>query len=102
MDGFPELFYSNVTLREATIDATDGRSTLVPNGSCLYLASGSFNRSPEWSCDPSWRTDGQCDCGCATPDPECDDSNASSCDWCWCGNGDCPGFENATKNWTCL
>ena len=101
MDGFPTLTYADVTLREVTIDGA-GHSTLVPNGVCLYLVSGSYSRPPVWSCPPSWRTDGQCDCGCATPDPECENSNVSSCDWCWCGDGDCPSFENPTKNWTCL
>jgi hypothetical protein len=101
MDGFPDFSYSDVTLREVTIDG-DGRSTLVRDGTCLHLASGSFRRTPVWTCDPSFLTDGTCDCGCATPDPECPDSAASSCDWCWCGNGRCPSTENPTRNYTCL
>jgi hypothetical protein len=101
MDGFPDFSYSDVTLREVTIDG-DGRSTLVRDGTCLHLASGSFRRTPVWTCDPSFLTDGTCDCGCATPDPEFPDSAASSCDWCWCGNGRCPTTENPTRNYTCL
>jgi hypothetical protein len=102
MDGFPTLSYSDVTLREVTVDETDGHSTLVVNGACLHFASGSFSQPPEWTCDASFRTDGVCDCGCGTRDPDCPDANASSCVWCWCGNGRCPGFENPSKNWECL
>jgi hypothetical protein len=103
MDGFPNFTYSDVTLREVTIDPNDGHSTLVAGGACLHFASGSFSLPPQWNCNPAWVNDGDCDCGCATKDPDCTSDDASVCEFCWCDDAEeCPDFESPTKNWMCL
>jgi hypothetical protein len=104
MDGYPTFSYSDVTLREVTIDVNDGHSTVVPGGLCVHVATAAFSRAPAWSCDPTYMSDADCDCGCTVPDPTCANGNAAACDFCWCdqAGNDCPGFENPTQNWTCL
>ena len=105
MDGFPTFTYSDVTLREATIDENDFHSTIVPGGACLHFESGSYSLPAEWNCPPDYQTDADCDCGCGVPDPTCMTDEDTACDFCWCEDpesSNCAGFESPTKNWMCL
>lgn len=73
--GYPQGALLNVTLREATVDETTLETTIVPQGTCLYLESQSIDIDPvgTWTeCPPEYQEDEQCDCGCGDIDSACE------------------------------
>lgn len=71
---------------------TCGADCTINRAACAGL-------TPGWTCNPSARADGKCDCGCDAPDPDCGPApTAASCDTSACLNGTRP---LAARPWTC-
>jgi hypothetical protein len=101
---------TDVTLIEVTIAGGTFVSTPVQGGACLHIASAavelaSVHVPAEWTCDPTFYADGNCDCGCGAADVDCADATAASCTFCddtgSCNTGTCPGTIDPTDNSTC-
>ncbi len=60
----------------------------------------------EWTCNPTFYGDGDCNCGCGAVDSDCADATVDSCDFCndqgSCNAGDCPGNIDAVDNSACV
>jgi hypothetical protein len=104
MNGFPIWTFTDVTLREVTLD-TDQISTVVPGGDCVHITTHTFTREAptNWACDIVYYTDADCDCGCGQFDPTCTSTSDTVCEYCWCnGVGTCtPNEVVASSNWLC-
>ncbi len=57
----------------------------------------------DWSCNPSWYGDNECDCGCGIIDIDCAGPNDSDCRYCDACNPiiDCVSVVDDTQNWLC-
>jgi hypothetical protein len=83
--GYGTFSFTNVTLREVTLDA-QLVSTFVPDGLCVQLATGNVAfTEADWSCEPGFFGAGNgCDCGCGGSDPDCENTSIESCANCHC------------------
>jgi hypothetical protein len=81
-------------------------SNLLPGSNAVCEASA------EWTCDPSWWGDLDCDCGCGVVDIDCASSLPEACDFCGlsgsCATSDCAELNPEDNsicvvdpNWTC-
>lgn len=71
--------------------------TDVPDASQNWLCvSGT---SSNWTCDPTYFGDLDCDCGCGALDSDCYDGSDSSCYYNNCPTGEVP---DASQNWLCV